>query len=278
MAGGTQRISPTAHYTAEVWARNGLAPAELRTLQGRLLHLALAPINAAGQRRFGLSIEPFLLARHRGIDALLSSAIDAGEIGQVVELAAGLSPRGWRFHQRYGARIDYIETDLPEMAARKRAALTRAGDLDDHHRVTALDATRPTGPGSLTELVSGLDPKRGTAIITEGLLNYLPRGQLLGTWTRFAGALAGFPHGRYYSDLHLDDRSSRPVDLFRLALAGFVRGRVELHFTSTAEVEQHLQSCGFISASVRRGDRSIPDPAPGAELVHVIEARTDPES
>jgi O-methyltransferase involved in polyketide biosynthesis len=275
VGGGSQRISPTTLYTAEVWARHRLAPPELRTGAGRALHLGLTPVNALGRRAFGVSLEPFLIARHRGIDALLTAAIDAGEVGQVVEVAAGLSPRGWRLHQRYGSTICYIETDLPEMAARKQAALRRAGGLDEFHRVEPLDATLPSGPGSLAALLAGLDPERGTAIISEGLLNYLRRDALLAMWARFATALAGFRHGRYYSDLHLDNRSSVPIHVFTLALSAFVRGRVELHFSSTAEVEHNLRATGFACARIRPGNECIPDPLPGAELVHLFEARTD---
>ena len=36
MTGG-ESISPTAHYTGYVWARNGLSHPELETLEGRLL-------------------------------------------------------------------------------------------------------------------------------------------------------------------------------------------------------------------------------------------------
>ena len=75
---------------------------------------------------------------------------------QVVEVACGLSPRGWRFAQRYGERITYVEADLPGMAARKRAALDRIGCLSDHHRVVAVDALRDDGPDSLATLAETL--------------------------------------------------------------------------------------------------------------------------
>jgi len=51
----------------------------------------------------------------------------------VIEVAAGLSPRGWRFRRRYGDRLTYVEADLPAMAARKRGALERMGSLGDRH-------------------------------------------------------------------------------------------------------------------------------------------------
>ncbi len=66
------------------------------------------------------TLESYLLARHRAIDSLLTTAIEEHGIRQVIEVAAGLSPRGWRFAQRYGDRLTYIEADLPGMAERKR--------------------------------------------------------------------------------------------------------------------------------------------------------------
>ena len=57
-----------------------------------------------------------LLARHHLIDHRLHAAIESGRVGQVIEVAAGLSPRGWRFASRYGSRLTYLEADLPATA------------------------------------------------------------------------------------------------------------------------------------------------------------------
>ena len=40
---GPEAISPTAHYTGEVWSRNGLSHPALATTEGRLMHAALRP-------------------------------------------------------------------------------------------------------------------------------------------------------------------------------------------------------------------------------------------
>ena len=97
-------ISPTAHYTGYVWARNGLSHPELTTTEGRLLFESLHPLMRVSGALGGPSLEAYLLARHRAIDALLERAIEEHGITQVVEVAAGLSPRGWRFAERYGER------------------------------------------------------------------------------------------------------------------------------------------------------------------------------
>src|SRR5680860_1088598 len=115
-------ISPTAHYTGEVWRRAGLSDPALATREGRLLYGSLRPTMALSAALGGDTLEAFLLARHRLIDRLLGEAIAAGRVGQVIEIAAGMSPRGLRF-SRLHPDLTYVEADLPAMAARKRAAL-----------------------------------------------------------------------------------------------------------------------------------------------------------
>ena len=97
-------ISPTAHYTGAVWPQRPLPPA-LETSAGRLMQLSARPAMAVNQALGGTSLEVLLLARHLLIDRLLEAAIERGEISQVIEIAAGLSPRGWRFAERHGERL-----------------------------------------------------------------------------------------------------------------------------------------------------------------------------
>ena len=134
----------------------------------------------------GPTIEGGLLARHRVIDELLATAIDDGRVGQVIEVACGMSPRGWRFVERYGEEITYVEADLPDMAERKRRALAEIGSLSDRHRVIDLDALLDHGRQSLAAAAAELDPERGLAIVTEGLLTYFGEDDVLGMWRRFA--------------------------------------------------------------------------------------------
>jgi O-methyltransferase involved in polyketide biosynthesis len=270
------RIGPTAHYTGYVWARNGLSHPELATTEGRILFESLQPGMLVSRAMGGPTLEAYLLARHRAIDALLERAIEGGGVTQVIEVACGLSPRGWRFATRYGARLRYIDADLPEMAARKRAALERMGSLTDHHQVREVDALKDDGPGSLAAVTAELDDQRGLAIITEGLLGCLPTDAVEGVWGRFARALDGFPAGRYISDLHLGGAVTPPVQAFRLLLSAFVRGRVYLHFDDAAAGEAALRAAGFATARVRpavgvleAGHRDA-----GTRLAHILEAST----
>jgi O-methyltransferase involved in polyketide biosynthesis len=271
----SDNISPTAHYTGEVWQRNGLSHPWLATREGRAMVDALHPLMSVSAALGGPSLENYLPARHQAIDALLEEAIERHDVRQVVEVAAGMSPRGWRFAGRYGDRLTYTEADLPAMAARKRRALGRIGSLSDRHRVVDLDALRDRGPGSLAELAAGLDPDAGLAIITEGLLGYLPTDAVVDLWTRLAEILAQFGSGRYISDLHLASAASPVVRLFRLLLSAFVRGGVYLHFEDAAQAEAQLRACGFAAAAVRPA-RELTEPPPRSResMAHILEAST----
>ena len=274
---GSDAISPTAHYTGYVWYRHGLSHPGLVTPEGRALYHAMRPLNFGSRSLGGPTLEGFLLARHRAIDALLDQAIGSGAVEQVIEVAAGLSPRGWDFARRYGNRIHYVEADLPQMALRKRTRLATAGLETPQHRVVALDALADGGALSLAALVQSLDPDKGLAIITEGLLNYFDTEAVLGIWRRFAAALKSFPAGVYFSDLHLaSDNRGAQTRAFGKLLGSFVRGRVYLHFGSVAGAEAALRQSGFGTARL-----FSPEPQQtaagvidrrGAALVRIVEA------
>jgi O-methyltransferase involved in polyketide biosynthesis len=221
----------------------------------------------------GTTLERQLLARHRALDHLLERAIDEEGISQVIEMACGMSPRGWRFSDRYGDQLTYIEADLPAMAARKRRALERIGSLSDTHRVVELDALAKEGPTSLAAIAAPLDRSRGLAIVTEGLLGYFPLPQVIDVWRRSAGLLGEFAANRYLSDLHVaaDTRGAR-VRMFRVLLSTFVRGRVYVHFAAASDAEAALLEAGFSSASVQQAARHVPATQGDGKRVRVASA------
>jgi O-methyltransferase involved in polyketide biosynthesis len=268
---GSEAISPTAHYTGHIWTRNALSHSTLATLEGRALFGALEPAMRLNRAFGGATLESQLLARHHALDYLLERAIEEGSVSQVIEVACGMSPRGWRFAERYGDRLTYIEADLPAMAVRKRRALERIGSISGTHRVVELDALAKEGPTSLAEIAAPLDRERGLAIVTEGLLGYLPLPQVLDLWRRFAGLLGEFAANRYLSDLHVaTDTSGARVRMFRVLLSTFVRGHVYVHFADASDAESALLGAGFSSASVLRAARHIPATDEAGERVHVV--------
>ncbi len=270
---GPEAISPTAHYTGHVWTRNALSHSALGTPEGLALFAALEPAMTLNRALGGTTLESQLLARHRALDFLLERAIQDGGISQVIEVACGMSPRGWRFADRHGDRLTYVEADLPAMAARKRRALERIASVSDTHRVVELDALAKEGATSLGEIAAPLDRGRGLAIVTEGLLGYLPLPQVLDLWRRFADLLGEFAANRYLSDLHVAaDSTGVRVRAFRVLLSTFVRGRVYVHFADAIDAESALLGAGFSSASVLPAARHAPDTDEGGERVQVINA------
>lgn len=268
----TDRISPTAHYTGYVWARNGLSHPELETVEGRVLFESLRPTMAVSGAIGPGTLESYLLARHLAIDALLERAIERDGVSQVLEVACGLSPRGWRFSRRYGDEITYLEADLPAMAARKRRALERMGALSERHRVIDVNVLSDDGVAAAT---SALESDRGLAILTEGLLVYLPTDAVLDAWRRFATALSGFTAGSYLSDLRLNVDETAVTRMFRAGLAAFVRGSVYRHFEDETDAITALHEAGFASAEVHLATDVVPERrALGATRAHIIEAST----
>lgn len=274
---GSAAVSPTAHYTGETWVRNGLSHPQLRTWQGQVFHGALALPLAASKSLGGPTLEGLLLARHRIIDSILEGLIEDG-VSQVVEAACGMSPRGWRFSERYGDRLTYIEADLPAMARRKREALARMGSLDDHHRVVDVDLLRDSGPDSLEAIAATLDPARGLVIVTEGLLSYLDGETVEALWARIATVLGRFDRGVYLTDLRLADPDRGLAERsFAVLLGAFVRGSVHAYDCGEgATPEAALRRAGFKSVRLHRCDEH---PAageagadPAAAAIHIVEA------
>jgi O-methyltransferase involved in polyketide biosynthesis len=247
---GSETISPTAHYTGYVWARNGLSHPELETLKGRILFESLRPVMTVNGLLGRGTLEAYLLLRHQAIDVSLERAIEQQGVRQVIEIAAGLSPRGWRFVERYPQLI-YVDADLAGMTARKRQALERIGSDLQRHLVRELDVLRKDGPGSLAAVGGDLDQGEGLAVVTEGLLPYLPTVEVKSIWRRLATTLGGFAAGAYISDIHVGAVEGAAERAFRTLLSVFVRGRVYVHFDSPEQVVAALKDAGFAGAEVR---------------------------
>ena len=237
---GGQRISPTAHYTGFVWYRNNESHPAFRTAKGVLLYWILR------LSRLTPWLEGWLLARHRLIDRELTAAIERGEISQIVEIAAGLSPRGWQFRERFGNRIIYVETDLAGILQCKRRILDSLGGQTHNHYLHAIDVLAAVGANSLESLCSSLDTSRGTAIVAEGLLLYLDKQDMLGLWRRLSVVMRQFPRAYFYADISpLTWPSSTPRILFEGLLGGFVRGKVHKHYAQISAVVDDIVECGL---------------------------------
>lgn len=248
-------ISFTAHYTNEVWQRNGLSSPFLATRQWRRLYDLSRPLEWGGKWLFGINNEMLLLQRHHIIDHRLATMIREQGVRQVVEIACGLSPRGTSFREQFAdLGLLYVEADLPAMAERKRHLLADAGLLGDRHRVVSCDILAEGGPDSLAALFAReLDPALPTVVITEGLVNYFDLPTIHGFWTRLAGELRRFPLGIYVNDLYPNLQwhpAIRYANAFRALLAQLTHSSVTLHFDSEADIVRGFQNAGFHSVSV----------------------------
>lgn len=275
-----ERISPTAHYTGYVWHLNGLSHPAFVTGKGRLMHMAMSGLNRAASMAGAASLDAMLLARHRIIDHLLEQRIASGEISQVVEIAAGLSPRGWRFTQKHSqGQLTYVEGDLPGMVARKKAMLEQGGISNPRHIILEVDALVDEGANALARLTNGvLDPRRGTAIITEGLVGYFGTEDVRGMWARFGRFLSLFPTGVYLSDLHLtgEVRGFRATKAFEWIIATTVRKKIALPFHHADEASKALTDAGFRTAHLHKAKAfadtlGLHDARSGG-LVRIVEA------
>jgi len=271
-----EAISPTAHYTGYVWYAHGQSHDAFATKTGRLMYRALRGANRFASAVKLPSLEGMLLARHRLIDQRLADAIEGGMVSQIVEVACGLSPRGWRFAKRYGDAITYVEADLPGMLANKRRILAELGGESAHHYACEVNALADDGPTSIDAILGALDPDKGTAIITEGLINYFDRDSVLAMWARFSTALSRFPQGMYYSDVITREGNGGPFALgFAALVSAFVRGKVHIHFASNDEGERALADSGFDAAVLdpREFAEDLPDlEHASAGRVRIIEA------
>jgi len=271
------RISPTALYTGQVWRSTGRSIPELKSIPASALHLALAPSMFISRSFGGPTLEDFLLARHDLIDHHLTELIESNKVSQIIEIAAGLSPRGSRFVEKYGDRITYIEADLPAMVAQKKKLLSTRLRACPNHHVKVVDAFAEHGAHSLEGLAMQLDPAKGLVIVTEGLLNYFDLDSVLNLWTRISETLASFKEGAYLSDIHLQAQNADPIaQAFVAGLGIFVRGKVHLHFETAGHLQLAMEEMGLACQVLRPSDYASEIPAcaaKGADFCRVLFAR-----
>lgn len=255
MARDSSGISFTAFYTGEVWRRHGLSVDFLAQPQGRLLYTAGRPMEKLAEAVLGGGNETMLLQRHLIMDHVLERAVTREGYTQVVEIACGLSPRGTLMARRFADHdLNYIEADLPAMAARKRALLEEAGELGERHRVVDIDILARDVAHSLEAVfATQLDPSRKTLVITEGLVNYFDYATITGFWMRVAEVLKQFPAGIYLTDLYPNfqwHRNAKVARAFKAALSLATRASVTLHFGNEEAIRAGFHAAGFSGTHV----------------------------
>jgi len=246
----TSRISISAHYTGYIWYKNGLSHQQFVTPMGRAAYWALKPMNGFMQLMVGASIDTFLLQRHFVLDHLVEQAIEEG-YEQVVELAAGLSSRGYLIKQAH-PDVHYVEGDLPGMSARKAELLDKLA-RQSGHITQPCNILDESSFQSIETLLAGLDKSKKTLIITEGLVNYFDLETIRKVWSRMAVAMKGFPQARYITEVYpkLEQHPSyRYVKIAQKVVGFFTQGEYPLHYNSNEAMQQGFLEDGFASVSV----------------------------
>jgi len=280
---GNASSSVTALYTSQVWIAAGFAHADaFDSLRGRLYHLAIHSV----YRLFssGSSVDPdtVLVTRHKAFDA----AIKQQRSDYVLEVAAGLSPRGWSMAEA-NPDMTYVEGDLPDLVAAKRAWLDPV-QLPQNYHLMPLDVLDATFPDRLP---AATDRQAEAVVATEGLMDYLTHEQKRIAWSNIHRALTRLGGGSYFLELFLRRSAKRQP---RSTIARVSSGALEVlgkaaslilglnsdeasaRFEQTDDALQLLKECGFRTATVRDVRALVPDaPANVLEMVPwaFVEAR-----
>ena len=274
----TSSISFTALYTGQVWYENGLSAPFFKTLKGRLMYLGLQPWEKLSEWAFGTNLHHLLLQRHLILDHRINQLIAEGTT-QILEIACGLSPRGHDFTKRY-PHLQYIEADLPDMAAQKQALLNKHHAFGKHHRVIACNILEKGSPHGLDFILREvLDPNQPTLVITEGLINYFSKDAITPFWQTLAEAGREYPQLKYFADCYPVAKNSplyRKIVTPMKALGTVTRANVNPLFESEQELIMHFKDCGFSDTQLHHpedyyGTLNIPH-SRGKTFTRVLEA------
>lgn len=170
-----QRVSPTAWYTAAVWAQRDLASPALAAATPRAARWAVSA-HARLARLVGLPrLDDALEERHRTLDAWVLAACEDPRVRQVLEVPAGLASRAQRLLDAVPELV-VVEGDLPVMVRAKKAAL---GPLRPQHHVVEVDLLATEGPRTPAAVAERLlNANQPLIAVMEGLTYYLTDPQL----------------------------------------------------------------------------------------------------
>ncbi|MCL6247548.1 class I SAM-dependent methyltransferase [Acinetobacter sp. ANC 4945] len=241
-----RHISFTAHYTGYIWYSMGISHPVFATRKGKFLARLVHPLESWAEKNVGGSMRSTLKQRHAMIDQHLDQLITQHPQLQVLEIACGLSPRGWNFRTKH-PEIDYRELDLPDMAKIKTQALKQI----DPHAPEVL--TGDIFTQDFERIFQSFDPKRPLVVISEGLINYFDQtllNKLLQGITEYG---ASFQELHYLTDIYpepVKNRLARFIWASSKLLKVMSRSAFTFHFQSPAELQQFFSHTGFEEVDV----------------------------
>lgn len=241
-----RHISFTAHYTGYIWYQMGISHPLLATSKGKTLAMIAHPIESWGEKYVGGSMRTTLKERHTMLDDRLRQLIEQYPNLQVLEIAAGLSPRGWWFRQHY-PMIDYRELDLPDMANTKQTALKQIdGKSPD---VLSVDLFTEDFKNAFTVF----DQNRPLIVISEGLINYFTKDLLQQLIQSIALYGKDFKAFHYLTDLYpepVKNKLAKVIWNSSKLLKVMSRSSFSFHFISPEEVRNFIHQAGFKNIQV----------------------------
>ncbi|QOW48734.1 MULTISPECIES: class I SAM-dependent methyltransferase [unclassified Acinetobacter] len=241
-----RHISFTAHYTGYIWYSMGISHPVFATRKGKFLARLVHPLESWAEKNVGGSMRSTLKQRHAMIDQYLDQLIAQHPQLQVLEIACGLSPRGWNFRTKH-PEIDYRELDLPDMAKIKTQALKQI----DPHAPEVL--TGDIFTQDFERIFQSFDPERPLVVISEGLINYFDQtllNKLLQGITEYG---ASFQELHYLTDIYpepVKNRLARFIWASSKLLKVMSRSAFTFHFQSPAELQQFFSHTGFEEVKV----------------------------
>ncbi|WP_180161443.1 class I SAM-dependent methyltransferase [Acinetobacter sp. YH12040] len=241
-----RHISFTAHYTGYIWYSMGISHPVFATRKGKFLARLVHPLESWAEKNVGGSMRSTLKQRHAMIDQYLDQLIAQHPQLQVLEIACGLSPRGWNFRTKH-PEIDYRELDLPDMAKIKTQALKQI----DPHAPEVL--TGDIFTQDFERIFQSFDPERPLVVISEGLINYFDQhllNKLLKGITEYG---ASFQELHYLTDIYpepVKNRLARFIWASSKLLKVMSRSAFTFHFQSPAELQQFFSHTGFEEVDV----------------------------
>lgn len=249
-----RHISFTAHYTGYIWYSMGISHPVFATRKGKFLARLVHPLESWAEKNVGGSMRSTLKQRHAMIDQHLDQLIAQHPQLQVLEIACGLSPRGWNFRTKH-PEIDYRELDLPDMAKIKTQALKQI----DPHAPEVL--TGDIFTQDFERIFQSFDPERPLVVISEGLINYFDQtllNKLLQGITEYG---ASFQELHYLTDIYpepVKNRLARFIWASSKLLKVMSRSAFTFHFQSPAELQQFFSHTGFEEVDVVQPDLYFP--------------------
>jgi O-methyltransferase involved in polyketide biosynthesis len=215
-------------------------------------------------------------SRYHAMNAAIGMA--AGSACQIIEFAAGVSPRGYQWSQMSPGTI-YIESDLPQLMIRKAKMVRNSlmANASDNRGVLHYCATDVLDRDSLLEALNSIDTHMPFTIVTEGLLLYFTNHELTHFFENMVTLLSRGRNATWITDLvtqqNLNELFASHPGVSRSVRKVFeLTGRTIIAsnpFQSNACVERYLSEFGL------RVDRtvSLRDVAPRLNLSIPIDAQ-----